>query len=243
MSANKIKISKTVALEKIERQITKGSVLAQAGIDFIKKNPNHSIHRSEVDKFEIEFEQWVNITGSIIFEIFDDYNYGSKFKDHISSKREYVSSDWQPDIKYYLERQLLPKLEYLKILKKNVIDLEEIEAENNITPEIKNDSIDKTNNEMPVSKIDLNTYDFSKITLPQLLNILTVPQIIKIITSIFALLVLAFWIGYYFHSFQSNQKLIDNIEILSKEIETLKMENQSLTKEFQSFKSDSLKNK
>ena len=62
MSANKIKISKTVALEKIERQITKGSVLAQAGIDFIKKNPNHSIHRSEVDKFEIEFEQWVNIT-------------------------------------------------------------------------------------------------------------------------------------------------------------------------------------
>ena len=243
MSAYKIKISKTLALEKIERQITKGSVLAKVGIDFIKKNPDHSMQRSEVDKFEIEFEQWVNITSSIIYEIFDDYNYGSKFKNHISSKREYVSSSWQPDIKYYLESELLPKLEYLKILKKNVIDLEEMDSEKNIAPQIKNEKVDNTNNEMPVSKIDLKTYDFSKITLPQLLNILTVPQIIKIITSIFALLALAFWIGYYFHSFQSNQKLIDNIETLSKEIEILKIENQSLTKEFQSFKSDSLKNK
>lgn len=238
MSANKIKISKTLALEKIERQITKGSVLAKTGIDFIRKNSDHSMLRNEVDNFEIEFEQWVNITGSILYETFDDYKYGSKFKDHISSEREYVGSSWQPDIKYFLERELLPKLEYLKILKKNVVDLEEIDSDTAHNAEV--EEIDKNINKIPVSKIDFQTYDFSKITLPQLRNILTVPQIIKIITSIFALLTLAFWIGYYFHSFQSNQNIIDNIENLSKEIESLKMENQTLTKEFQSFKSDSL---
>lgn len=114
MSANKIKISKTLALDKLEKQIIKGLLLAKNGIDFIKNTPNHSLHRNEVDKFKVELEQWIDISQSILYEIFDSYKYGSDFGEHTASKKEYMSSNWQPDIKYYLEYKLLPKLEYLK---------------------------------------------------------------------------------------------------------------------------------
>ncbi len=241
MSANKINIPKPQAIEKIEKQIAKGSILAKRGIDFVKNTPNHSMYRNDVDKFKVELEQWVDITQSIIFEIFESYKYGGDFKKHTASRKEYVSSSWQPDIKFYLEFELLPKLEYLKILRSNIEDLDEVEPKN---AESKVENLDNDSKEVKseaISKISVENYDFSKITIPRLLEILTIPQLIKIISSIFALLVISFWIGYYFHSFQSNEKVLDEIKSLSKEIQILKDKNDSLSIEFQKINRDSIK--
>ena len=66
------------------------------------------MYRTEVDKFKVELEQWKDITQSILLEMFESNKYSYDFKKHIASKKEYISSSWQPDIKYYLEYELLP---------------------------------------------------------------------------------------------------------------------------------------
>lgn len=241
MAANKIKISKTQAIEKLEKQIAKGSILAKRGIDFVKNTPDHSLYRNEVDKFKVELKQWVDITQSIIFEIFESYEYGSDFKKHTASRKDYVSSSWQPDIKFYLEYELLPKLEFLKILRNNIDDLDEIETKKILDKADESADDNQEVNTEAISKINVENYDFSKITIPRLLEILTIPQIIKIISSIFALLAISFWIGYYFHSVQSNEKVFDEINNLSKEIQLLKDKNDSLSIEFHKIRVDSSK--
>ena len=231
MAYNKLKISTSVALEKLEKQIAKGSLLGKKGIEFIKNNQNHSSFRSEIDKFKVELEQWIDITQSTLFEIYHSSKYGSDFKDHRASKREYVSSSWQPDIRFYVEYELLPKLDYLKILKSNTVDLEEIEKydESNISkPEVK---AEEQKLETEVSKINMDNYDFAKITIPQLKSLLSIPQIVKIISTIFGLLVIAFWIGFYvreYTSIKSNDELIKNVKDLTIDVQYLKNQSDSL---------------
>ena len=234
MAANKLKISRTVALEKLDRQITKGQVLGKKGIEFIKNIPNHSNYCSEIDRFKIELEQWIDISQSALYEIYHSPKYGSDFKNHRASKREYVSSSWQPDIRFYLEYELLPKLEYLKILKENTFDLEEIDKPDK--PDKTDTSIpetkDKVENVKPeVKKINIENYDFAKITVPQLLGLLSIPQIVKIISTIIGLLVVGFWIGFYANentSKKSNEDLIKVVNDLSKEVKQLRVQSDSL---------------
>jgi hypothetical protein len=229
MAYNKLKISKTIALEKIEKQIAKGSILGKKGIEFIRNNPNHSISRSEIDKFKVELEQWIDITESTLYEIYHSSKYGYDFKNHRASKKEYVSSSWQPDIRYYVEYEVLPKLDYLKILKSNTVDLEEIKQddENSISkPETKPEE-----HKAEVPKINIENYNFEKITIPQLKSLLSIPQIVKIISTIFGLLVVAFWIGFYANEFttkKSNEDLIKVVNDLSKEVKQLRIQSDSL---------------
>jgi len=231
MAANKLKISKEVALEKLEKQIVKGSVLGQKGIEFIKNNTNHSVYRSEIDKFNVELEQWIDITESTLYEIYHSYKYGSDFKKHRASKREYVDSSWQPNIRYYLEYELLPKLEYLKILKNNTVDLEEIEKQTeNDTPgsEVK---MEESNTETEVAKVNMEHYDFSKITIPQLRSLLSIPQIVKIISTLFGLLAIVFWIGFYVREYtfkKNNDDLIIVVNNLLKDFQYLRTQSDSL---------------
>jgi len=245
MSVTKIKIDKIQFIDKLNKQITKGSVLAKRGFDFIKSHPDHSLYRSEVDKFKMEVNQWIDITQSILYEVFTSPKYGSEFKNLKTSKREYVSSSWQPDIKFYLEYGLLPKLNYLKIVRDNIDDLEEVETENltvtNTNKEKENSTIEETIK--TVEKISVDNYDFSKITIPQLRNILSIPQIIKIISFILGLLVAAFWVGYYFYSFQTNENLSDSIDKLSTQFEDLKIQNDTLFSTIKKLVEDTIKAK
>ena len=231
MGANKLKISKTVALEKVDKQITKGKVLGKKGLEFIKNTPNHSNYHSEIDRFKIELEQWIDISQSVLYEIYHSPKFGSDFKNHSASKKEYVSSTWQPDIQFYLEYELLPKLEYLKILKENTFDLEEIDNTDKVEtsiPETK-DEVDSPKPE--VKKINIDNYDFTKITVPQLLNMLSIPQIVKIISSIIGLLAVAFWIGFYANQIttkKDNENLIKVVNNLTNEVKQLKVQSDSL---------------
>lgn len=229
MAVNKIKIDKAQFVEKLNKQITKGSILAKSGIEFIKNNPDHSLYRSDVDKFKIEVNQWTDITQSILYEVFTSPKYGSEFKNLKTSKRKYVDSSWQPDIKFYLEYELLPKLEYLKILLGNIDDLDEVESKNDVSTIKEKEDVTNEETIKPVLKVSIDNFDFSKITIPHLLNILSIPQIFKIISFIIGLLVAAFWIGYYFHSFQTNEKISDSINKLSTQFEELKLQNDSLS--------------
>lgn len=241
MAANKLKISKSVALEKLEKQITKGSVLGKKGIEFIQNNSDHSSYRSEIDKFKVELEQWIDITESTLYEIYHSYKYGADFKKHRASKREYVNSSWQPDIRHYLEYELLPKLEYLKILKNNTVDLEEIEKEvekDNSISEVKNE---ETKPETEVAKINIESYDFAKITIPQLRSLLSIPQIVKIISTLFGLLAIAFWLGFYIREYtskKSNDDLINVVNNLSRDVQYLRTQSDSLKHIIENLQSD-----
>ncbi len=239
MAANKIKITKSRAVEKLNKQISKGSVFAKTGSDFIKNHPDHSSITYEIDKFKIDIDQWVEITRSILFEIFDSSVFGHKFYEIRASKEEYVSSSWHPDIKYYITNLLIPKLNYLKSLSINLEDLDELSQPEIEIKDAKPESNISIPNQSEIQTIKTKDHDFSKMTFPQLFSILTISQVAAIISSAFAILVIAFWIGYYFHSFQSNKSLNNELNNISKEVQILNSKYDSLLTVIQKLKSDS----
>jgi len=61
--------------------------------------------------------------------------------------------------------------------------------------------------------------------------LLSIPQIVKIISTIIGLLVVAFWIGFYANeitSKKSNEDLIKVVNDLSKEVKQLRVQSDSL---------------
>jgi len=99
-----------------------GVNLHRSGIELINKGNNSS--RNDVDGFKIKYEHWVDITAEILNELFVSTDYSYKFAEQKSSKVEYVSSSWQPDIKYYISKELQPKIVFLKMLADNIQQFE-----------------------------------------------------------------------------------------------------------------------
>lgn len=123
MSRKLLKISKSIAKDKIARQLEKGNGLAEKGKSVLGEK--RGISTRERDVFESEYNQWVSFTCETLEEIFLSYNYSGEFKKKRSSDVEYVNSNWVPDIKYYLIKQIIPKLDYLQLLLTSVDDFEE----------------------------------------------------------------------------------------------------------------------
>ncbi len=118
MSNRELKISVPEARIKIETQIKKGYILVELAT------------KETRDNFKIRFEYWDSHTQEVLENIFSSVCYRIDFEEHKSSEVEYVSSDWIPDIKYYVNKQIIPKLEYLKILLENIDDFKKLKKSN-----------------------------------------------------------------------------------------------------------------
>ena len=126
MSKRKIKISKSKAKGKIESQIEKGNLLFEKGVNIIKSKDYSLVKNRSQDIFKEEYVLWRDLTVEVLNEIFVSPNFSGRFEECKSSKVEYVSADWIPDIKYYIEKQLIPKIDYLNFLIKNLEEFKEI---------------------------------------------------------------------------------------------------------------------
>jgi len=124
MSEKEIKVSKEEAFDKIDQQIKKDSALVEEGSETFKKSMRR-VRRVD-DNFENKYKIWLKITWEIIGSIFISSNYSYEFKKRISSQTEYVSSDWKPDIKYWITKELIPKIDYLIVLRENINEFEYI---------------------------------------------------------------------------------------------------------------------
>jgi len=127
MSEKTIKISKEEAFKKIDQQIEKGLTLVEEGSKTFKKSMGRA-HLAD-DGFENEYKMWLMITKEILSDIFISSNYGDEFEKRKSSKTEYVSSDWKPDIKYWIGKELIPKIDYLVVLRENIDEFEFMPSE------------------------------------------------------------------------------------------------------------------
>lgn len=129
--SEKIKISKEDAFEKIDQQIKKGASLIDEGSETFKKSMGR-VRRVD-DNFENKYKIWLKITTEILDDIFISSNYSFEFKERISSHTEYVSSDWKPDIKYWITKEMIPKIDYLVVLRNNINEFEFYPEENKST--------------------------------------------------------------------------------------------------------------
>lgn len=142
MSKKLIKIPREIAKNKIATQHDSGISLAHAAIDLIKEGKS----KSNVDTFKIKYDHWQNITSEVLNEVFLSTDYSYKFRKQRSSKAEYVSSSWQPDIEYFLHKEIKQKIDYLKMLVENINDFDEDTSEENQVSEDRNE-INSTNME------------------------------------------------------------------------------------------------
>jgi predicted nucleotide-binding protein len=127
MFERQIRVTKQDAHSRIERQIQKGKALYEEGADILAK-PSSSAHLSRLrDSFKVKYEQWESLTAEVLNELFVSGRYSHEFKEHRSSEDELVSSDWVPDIDYYLRKELLPKIDFLKVLGGNVDDFDQVD--------------------------------------------------------------------------------------------------------------------
>ncbi|MGO9611733.1 MAG: hypothetical protein ACLPX5_01690 [Dissulfurispiraceae bacterium] len=125
MSHNILNLGKVESINLLDQQIEKGERLFKSGHSTIKKNKGNPIPSRDRDVFESMFNLWVDTTYSILLKIYKNSEYALEFKDKQSSKVTYVSSSWVRDIKYYLQRQLVPKLDYLNVLRDSIDDFKE----------------------------------------------------------------------------------------------------------------------
>jgi len=116
--------------ERIVVQHDLGINIINLGVQLIEKKRN--IPRSEIDAFKLQYDHWRDITNEILNEIFLSSDYSYKFRRQISSKKEYVNSSWQPDIKYYITREMQPKIQYLKLLAENIMVYDEQTPEDSV---------------------------------------------------------------------------------------------------------------
>ncbi len=192
MSKRQLKISKEDSDLKIQSQIDKGIDLVEEGVKTTERGSNSYRNTITTDNFQIKYKHWEAFTKDILQEIFVDYSYASEFEDHKSSKVEYVSSSWQPDINYYIGTELIPKIEYLKILKENLKEFDVLKKTEVL--QLKMPKILKT---QPTTKVNLENY-----TLPQLFHSLTISQWSAIIGGIITIISISFAVGYNWQQWQ-----------------------------------------
>ncbi|MFX0199464.1 MAG: hypothetical protein ACFFCW_25360 [Candidatus Hodarchaeota archaeon] len=131
MAQGQLRKTRVEARAKIEAQIRKGEELREKGLSIIKSKNSYQISARERDNFEASFEQWEGFTVEILEELFASSHYAYEFKKKQSSKVEYVGSGWIPDIEYYLEKQITPKIDYLNILIKNLNEFKDPPIQDN----------------------------------------------------------------------------------------------------------------
>jgi hypothetical protein len=129
MSYDTLKIRRAEALASINRQIQKGDELFTKGHSLIKEKGRHNIPSRDRDLFQSSFTQWVDLTYATLIRVFDSSKYALEFKEKHSSEVQYVGSSWVPDIQYYLSKQLIQKLDYLKMLRDSMDDFTEKETQ------------------------------------------------------------------------------------------------------------------
>ena len=121
MSKTKIKIDQSEAKAKIDAQIDKGRNLVEKALHIIRDTHTHTNqHTRAKDNFIVTFDQWRDFTIEIINQIFVSSTYAYEFKEKESSKSMLVNSHWSPDVDYYLEQLLIPKIDYLTILSDSI---------------------------------------------------------------------------------------------------------------------------
>jgi len=125
MSYDALNINKAESLNLINQQIEKGETLFKKGYSLIEGKSKYSVSSRDRDLFESTFKQWVDITYSTLFKVYKSSKYAMEFKEKHSSKVEYVNSSWIPDIEYYLSKQFVQKLDYLKMLRDSIDDFKE----------------------------------------------------------------------------------------------------------------------
>lgn len=117
MSKTKIKIDHSEAKSKIDAAIEKGKKLAKQGLHILKDTLSHTDQRIRArDNFAVLYNQWRGFTAEILLQVYVSSTYANEFNKKESSKKQLVGSNWQPDVDYYLEKMLIPKIDYLNIL-------------------------------------------------------------------------------------------------------------------------------
>jgi hypothetical protein len=229
MASHKIKYPKEVVLEKLNTRISKGKVIAEKYLEMIGENPIADNDRFYVDKIKTDYDQWYEVTNSLLLDIFESSTYAYNFRQTKSSKKEYVNSNWQPNIKFYLTYELLPKLNYLKVLKENIDDYDEVEKElkdNSANSTMENDKLLNADEKLS------EDFEIDKIPISYFLKRISLPQLISIIGFIIILISGSFYFGYNVKSWQidrekvelnqENEAASNKIKVLQKEVDSLK---------------------
>lgn len=211
MSKKFIKLSRSQAKEKLDNQYNIAADLINTGIETIKKNKRTS--RTEVDNFRMRYEQWRGITIEVLNEVFVSTDYSYKFRQQQSSEVKYVSSSWQPDIEYYIRKELKPKIDYLSIL------TEDMSVYDEITPG------DRKEEEQAVMEPDIDNLNVA-----QLLGALKPSQLWAVIVICCSVVGGSFYLGYEVNSWKQDK---DKYNLTNENIK-LKEDTENLNKQLKS---------
>lgn len=109
-----LKIEKDIAHQKISEQVSRGNKLIEEAKSYLTLYDYYDKKTQLTNRFKSKYDLWFEITKNILYEIFEDTQYSYQFqKSHVDSG-EYVNpSTWRADVKYYLNGDLIPKVEFL----------------------------------------------------------------------------------------------------------------------------------
>lgn len=114
-----LKLEVQEAKSKIEAQIIRGERLIKLANDELTKTDYYHHKVSLTNSFKSKYDIWYDITKQLLYDIFEDTKYSFYFSKSQVESGKLVSSDWKADIEYYLNTNLVPKVEYLS----NLIEL------------------------------------------------------------------------------------------------------------------------
>lgn len=201
MLMRQLKTERDIASIKISEQIRKGTNLYERGIGIIKDGGSNS--RILIDSFVSEYRQWVDFTSAILLELFESPKYSREFRSKHSTDVKYVDSSWIPDIEYYVEKELIPKIEYLRVLGKNIGEFDEGVIR-------KEGGIEITNsvhiNRVCEDSIEEDSIEVDKVSIIKLLSMLNIHHIIGIISLILAIIIGSFEFGYHVSSWKVDKQ-------------------------------------
>ena len=130
MAKTKIRVDKSYAEEKLKAQIEKGEELFEKRAKIIReRSPDTTMRTRNRDNFEVLYNQWRDFAEDKLRELFVSSHYADEFREARSSEVEYVSSAWIPGVDYYLKKEIIPKLDYLRILSQSIDQFEKAESD------------------------------------------------------------------------------------------------------------------
>ena len=130
MGKTKIRFDKSYAEETLKAQIEKGEELLEKGVQIIRERSSDITKRTRNrDNFEVLYIQWRDFAEEMLRELFVSSHYADEFIEVRSSEVEYVGSSWIPDVDYYLHKEIIPKLDYLRILSQNINQFQKAESD------------------------------------------------------------------------------------------------------------------
>jgi hypothetical protein len=206
MSKKIIKMPHDVAKGKIVTQHDLGVNIIKSGIKVIDER--RSTSRTEVDAFQLKYEHWRDITSEVLNEVFLSRDYAYKFRNKISSQKKYVSYSWQPDIQYYITKEMQPKIQYLKLLAENIMAYDEDASKD----------ISETKDKEPPTNLE-------NYTVIQLIGLLKPIQFKSAVALAVTIIITVFYFGYEVNSWKQNNDnyhLTNENNLLKEDITKLK---------------------